>query len=706
MFASGHIVAHLAKSVRDFYANMGLGYLYRVRIFERASSGLAAGMYNLFWINKSTAATESDISSEMFDLIEHFAKTRGSDAPAVHEYEYELGRHRIPQNRTEVLHPLFVLDKAPANICIGHMTDMHVCVRANVFERNLSKASIPAGQYNNYNTRFSELYVRATTSCDTLMFTGDIIDYGCGHRGDDAPLGELDSYLLDRNWILFFSLLASGGAYRKPTYTVLGNHDWNLYPYGPASSIFSIGKDMNITDEHVKIIHGRDADALVYPLNRTDTVKKIPIISEISGIRAIPKNPLRMNVDSVRWYLLLINPFLDYSAPYPGGYRCLMLDWGEDVELFRRSPGEGIVIPPGLPNATECLTDGQKHLVEWFVGQQDKAKVLGLHASIVGPRPFMPADTLMRGVLDPCPFCGGEADLNCSCFRFGIPQTVGHAVYPILAVNDPPEEETPTPKTYMPLHGTIKRHRDWLINMLRKGGDGTDPVSLVLSGHAHRNSVFVIAKTDNYAVGRGRQVIHAHGDIIDVGLFSVAGKREGGNQVPPGTAIRIGDPKVFPLRTAIIRPLYVNTTSAGPAGDSRPVSTRSSKIPPGYSEVVLESDGTITSVEHKYSSLKLAHWECWIRRMSKANYVKLHKGGIIGGYDRREDATAESGADQPWFLGDREYETYADYECWVRKSSAAKAVKLYDGGIIGIYESEDDAKAEKGQDEPWQKWIN
>ena len=55
---------------------------------------------------------------------------------------------------------------------------------------------------------------------------------------------------------------------------------------------------------------------------------------------------MHTTVDSVLWYLLLINPFLDYAFPHPGGQQVLMLDWAEDEELFNTAkPGASGRVP-------------------------------------------------------------------------------------------------------------------------------------------------------------------------------------------------------------------------------------------------------------------------------------------------------------------------------------------------------------------------
>ena len=76
-------------------------------------------------------------------------------------------------------------------------------------------------------------YDEAKQESDVIFLTGDLIDYGRGHwdspardRLGDDRLHDHD----DRNWFLFYDLLASGDAYPQPVYTILGNHDSRLNP--------------------------------------------------------------------------------------------------------------------------------------------------------------------------------------------------------------------------------------------------------------------------------------------------------------------------------------------------------------------------------------------------------------------------------------------------------------------------------------------
>lgn len=254
------------------------------------------------------------------------------------EYEFDYQQTKSPDNRTEVLHPLFVWE-APKQITIGHLADTHCDTRADIFEVRLNETGL-AGEvdYNNVNTSFSRLYAQAK-SCDLLIMTGDLLDYSRGHHWSSAPLGDLAFYHLDRNWFLFYKLLASGQSYTKPVYTVLGNHDWRVNPYAPVTRFDSdtLPLAMNLTQEQVIRLHGPGATE---PLYRDSGQHEYHYDQS--------KHALVTDLDSIRWYLLLINPFLDYAARLPGGYAFLMLDWAKEVDRWS-SQDSG---PPS--NASAC----------------------------------------------------------------------------------------------------------------------------------------------------------------------------------------------------------------------------------------------------------------------------------------------------------------------------------------------------------------
>ena len=144
------------------------------------------------------------------------------------------------------------LEEALAILRIGHLTDTHVDVRADVYEENIkqglheedlkrqNKPTPIIDGYHNWNKRFLKIYSKAKGESDLLMLTGDLIDYGRGFIGVERrqELANDELYNSDRNWFLFYYLLASdlgsdNPQYSVPVYTSLGNHDWRLNPYPP-----------------------------------------------------------------------------------------------------------------------------------------------------------------------------------------------------------------------------------------------------------------------------------------------------------------------------------------------------------------------------------------------------------------------------------------------------------------------------------------
>ena len=91
---------------------------------------------------------------------------------------------------------------------------MHVGIRADQYEKNLPKAGLTSGDFHNWNNVCEGFYQSAKTSCDLLLMTGDLIDYGRGYNERD-PLGDPFAYWRDRNWFLFYEMLARRGALRS-----------------------------------------------------------------------------------------------------------------------------------------------------------------------------------------------------------------------------------------------------------------------------------------------------------------------------------------------------------------------------------------------------------------------------------------------------------------------------------------------------------
>ncbi|HEY3841475.1 MAG TPA: metallophosphoesterase [Bryobacteraceae bacterium] len=642
--------AYVLAQYRDWkYPN-----LYEIRISRAASSRLTAGQYNLFWINEDFEDTEKDISHELDLLIQKYAKkTRDGVADSLEdddaaaktlnenllmEYEYDYLALNSPYTsqkliepawRTEVLHPLFVQDAAKSAIRIGHVTDLHVATRNDSYEEALTQGvTIWGGEdlheddeltswpshhetidFNNWNKSSFALYAKAKKSCDVLLLTGDLIDYGRGAAGGRDTLGEDSYYLQDRNWFLFYSLFASGTSYEKPAYTILGNHDWRINPYPPFAPgapdprsmindyprIQGEVKDKDGQKEAdrklkwiIRMAHGAGYDKQVsYYYNATgklDWYKEdnnaawhvIWQLMKNSKTLNIEHLPTQTVVESVSWYLLLINPFLDYSFHLAGGYDMLMLDWAkyEDVlfpiiENGKERPYSLVeaeqATDPG-PMAKACLTDLQKGMAEAFAKKPGKAKVLGIHAPPIGAYTSWTDDLLYQGLL--------RDTITNQAVGEPVRQNVHswQVTRRVLAV---------LPKGAAPGHradyNSFVSNRDWLIQRLR---DKDANVRLVLGGHIHRSGLFVV-----------------HTPYPGT-TPSVTPDELQTNLVTPDKVKGAIPPAVTQAPHSDLGPLYVNTTSAGPRGHSFAQAKKFKEEPdvyidPGYAEMILGNDGTI-----------------------------------------------------------------------------------------------------------------
>lgn len=548
------VVASLSSEVRRFYTAQGLRHLHEVRVAERACVALTGtDPYHVFW--NAAQPGEGSGSDELSLLLSaHAVPRRQAD---LDEYRYEFNAtHRPYSDRdrerrfTEILHPVFVRrDAAPLRL--GHVTDTHVDTRHDVYARNL--AGRRDVRFNNWNESFEQTYADAKATSDVLLLTGDLIDYGRGHVGlrageDAVPRLDADgAYHQDRNWFLFSYLLASGSRYRRPVYTSLGNHDWRLNPYPPFAPGAPSPKELvhnysafsaDALREIVRVAHGPGHDASF--MYATPRLRDVP--GAIAGHYDVPGSPLQTNVDSVRWYLLAINPFLDYSVPFPGGQQLLMLDWAEDEEVI-----DADWLRRGTPRPADSLSSLQRWHVTEFLRTPGQAKVLGVHAPVLGPAFRWNDDALRAGEVT---YPSG-ADIRMRRPNGEVVRVERHTLYAIAPRGEPVGVAAG--------YGSLVHHRDWLIDQIAAPASG---VRVVLSGHIHRDGLFT---TRPAAAGNGRLL-----RWVD----PVAGGR------------------------AFASPLYVNTGSAGPRG-SHVHANGESYVAPRFHVVTLTADGLIAAVQRR-----------------------------------------------------------------------------------------------------------
>ena len=722
------IIGGIADAVLNFYskklpADMRLSHLHELRISEDASNQLADGQYHLFWNN--AAQTQDVPSDEMRLLIDYHAHPLRERTVESYEqiqkyllgeYEFEYGILHQPYQQTysqltmrlpraEVLHPLFVKREQNEPLRIGHLTDLHVDVRADVYEANLDAAmkfvpkpdylaafnqawetlrqklvakkrspspwrtkadldelaslsgltkelvlSIAAIQklakywrkesYNNLNRSFRENYTKAKAESDILLLTGDLIDYGRGHYGvtERQRLGENEAYHEDRNWFLFYWLLAglpqkpsqsTDSSYTVPCYTILGNHDWRVNPYPPlaiagAPAVESI---LNNHEEFIpefrkwllQIAHGpgheRPFSYVSTAVGTLDLFEKDPVAALSTAVKLagntgrlnVKGAPTETTVDSVIWYLLTINPFLDYSFPHPSGQKLLMLDWAEAEDVLFDIVERGKARPylpheagrasdPG-PKAGDCLTAAQWKMVEIFLAQPGPSKLVGIHAPPVAPyddwfdseliksRKVFPGATVANRrrelgsfrTPEDCQHGQGKWDEDAAqCVDKGPPR--GPDIFSVLPDgekkrwNGHPFFAIRPPNAFEGMvadYGSLVQRRDEFIQKLIVPSHG---VRAVFAGHNHRDGLHTL-----WRMGP-----------------------ESGPETNGTLRVRLVPGRVTSIKPdSILGPLWVNTTTAGFRGHYRPSPGEDYYVPPGRALVSVRRDGTIDVAEFR-----------------------------------------------------------------------------------------------------------
>ena len=629
--AERSVVATLSNRVREFYRGLGLVHLKEIRISEQASARLADGLYHLFW--KSKPPSDDAPSDEMALLVEQFARPRRAKlgdlwqrqaAFLLDEYQYDYrpmhpwSGEPVKGRRTDILHPLFVDRARTERLRVGHLTDIHVSVRADVYEQNLLRRGSKVA-YNNWNTSTAKGYDSVKRDSDIILLTGDLIDYGRGHWGRDAldKLAQDQLYQDDRNWFLFHDLLASGDAYRVPVYTSLGNHDWRINPY-PPFAVAGAPEPTSFLHDHasypiaeqkrtLELAHGPGFGRQFSYQTAAESKAQLILQEPGSALKALaklitqtstlnePGSPVETTVESVAWYLMAINPFFDYAFVLPSGHQVLILDWAKDEDVLFPIIAQGKEWPymlwqletasaPG-PKAKRCITPLQKKLVTHLLESPGKAKVIGMHSPPIGPYPdWLEPDMLAgRKTYADKKSARGRTDYATRRPDGSIEPWNGHPIFAIRPRNGDAGMDTD--------YGSFVEERDWFLKQV---GDPRRGVRAIFSGHIHRNGLYAVHVAD---ASRGRELA---GEML---VRQVVPPAVGGARPP---AI-VRTPDAFP------GPLYVNTTSGGPRGHymgrvptEAERKTGGLSLDPGYSRLDLSADGTIQMVEFRSSLAPVA----------------------------------------------------------------------------------------------------
>jgi predicted MPP superfamily phosphohydrolase len=655
------IVVNLPEYVSRFYKNIGLGFLYEIRVSETACRVFDKPLYHIFWNNKTT--NESVPSDEMLILLQKFAKPRREklgilwkkhSTHLLDEYRYEYGSLHLPYRGksapskipTEILHPVFVRrSKAPV-LKIAHLTDTHVHTKADVFEENLRLHDpIALKHYLNWNKHFESIYMKSKIDSNILLLTGDLIDYGRGYWGLDElnGLGDNGLYHSDRNWFLFYYLLASGERYTNPVYTSLGNHDWRLNPYPPFSpgapipSYIFTGLSTVRPNKHqdspiekaLKTAHGPGSDIVVsytYSVEKKYSGILKAFLNKVGGLEIVrqfgrlkdksiitnlfkgyktlnrPGFPSETKLESVEWYLLCINPFLDYIFTLPTGHSVLMLDWaeGENVVWPSTKLGRQAAVSLDLtkfppvdidfswdegPKARNCLTALQVKLAEIFANSNGNAKIIGIHSPPIGPWHDWYSKDLRLGFkkYDPVDESTFRGYPNYRANLSNNGEIRGHPLFsikPRITINWPAVEGMDAS------YGSFEQNRSWFIRFI---AERKYHIRLVLSGHIHRQDLFVTYKSK---ITLGRE------ETPEMFIQSIFPRETHGVPSFAGANLKLSKTSNEP-DGLVPGPLYVNSTSIGPLGHFYVSKGEEIHMPPGYSYIELVNDGTIKKVEFR-----------------------------------------------------------------------------------------------------------
>ncbi|WP_457641998.1 metallophosphoesterase [Persephonella sp.] len=452
-------------------------------------------------------------------------------------------------------HPVYIPKDGKKYLNIAHISDTHVSRRWNAMaywanirkgEYNEGKLKIQANgkdcspeegspwdNFNNPNRRFEEALQKANknSNVDIIIITGDLIDYNMGYCGDYEDCEKkkekdkvqedkrkkdryfkhnIKSYYPNYNWVLFYELLLKN--YEKPVFTILGNHDYRLAPYGVVTKdepvIGKLTGEQNYADDLGIKVKGNDLDCLKKAIDFIYPQKMRKYFGYGSE--------LKTSYDHVKWYNIVINPALDYMFTY-GDMGFIFLDWRENEEIFGMGMKD-FLDKYGIKLEKNFLDELTKLLRQQFAA---------LLVSPLTEKNFL--DELIKRISLPLPsFMKDFIALMKSFEKFGTPWAENvltkkqrdmirkmikklenkKAVLPTLIVSMHPtvfcgpsisyndgkivrdESRDDDIQQHLAL-GNFKKHRHWFIkqmyNFTRSGGR-----AIVLSGHAHKNRVYTI----------------------------------------------------------------------------------------------------------------------------------------------------------------------------------------------------------------------
>jgi len=412
---------YMSPMVLNAYHKMGFTQV----VYATCKAPSGDGLYNL--------VTFYDESRAMRQIIEALTKPY-DDCPMLPD----KGVNSLNGKPIKLYHPFLVSQEDYLDI--AHVTDPHLALRWELLDKRASARNITG--INNYNKRFVEFLgaINGDSRMDIVLMTGDLIDYNRGHNGTNSN-NLFTDYQFNRNWVMFYDLLVAN--YKKPVFTITGNHDYRLNPYAPMPRLFgelySISFDLNLLRSEVRQIH-----------------------ENVGDIETGKDGNLYTTYESVAWYLLVINPLFDYTMFYKN-MAFIMFDWCREEDL-----------EDNLPWSENCLSAGQRSIFNrWLATSQGKMRVLGIHAPVYNPFPEIGNTYLEDGNI----YKDSSTLMKIKIFK----------------------EWTDNRNELV--DGTFRKSRNELIKRILdnsnydKNGNhtvGPEPIHLVITGHAHRNGIYQV----------------------------------------------------------------------------------------------------------------------------------------------------------------------------------------------------------------------
>ena len=456
-------------------------------------------------------------------------------------------------------HPVAVFDKTKQFLNIAHLSDTHIAARWELLEQRWNGKTPPwkpvenkrvkaqdvwrqsvasrggkPGAFNNPNAQTWRILgsVGKDSKIDVIIITGDLIDYNRGLKWyDPTARGRNDlreDYYYNLNWLCFYEMLLD--TYKKPVFTLLGNHDWRLNPYAPLPIITDlkeffeqamdklsekswgvkglgkiVSKLLPTTLLALKAVPELELHAVAAEVNLTsDEVKHLHENAPADVVESLlnePSSTLYTSEKSVQWYSFVINPFYDYTVRF-GHMAFAMLGWAEgeedvfidapDLEIPRleiagvrlldeRRLPHGRLWEASLPWAEKTLSRSQQKLLKAWGDKNKKDKVttavLCLHAPIFNPFPEV-------GDVQVNKADGGRArSPRIEHLPRSRDRWRGTLLAPFIE-----DSEHFYERSKDLVHGTIVEKRTWFIDWVTR----EKRVQLVLSGHTHRAGVYEV----------------------------------------------------------------------------------------------------------------------------------------------------------------------------------------------------------------------